>query len=106
MPVHSIWKRIVSTSTVQSSTASYMARLKTAYDNIKIIYYKPKEWTHAFRIEVPPAIAHDPKRLSETLEVVRRQTVNPAIMEALPALRRRPVREESAKRCERYPRVG
>ena len=63
---------------------SYMARLKTGYTNIKVIYYKPKEWTHAFRIEVPPAIAHNPKRLSETLEVVRRQTVNSAIMEPYP----------------------
>ena len=63
---------------------SYMARLKTGYANIKVIYYKPKEWTHAFRIEVPPAIVHNPKRLSETLEVVRRQTVNSAIMEPYP----------------------
>ena len=62
----------------------YMARLKTGYANIKIVYYKPEKWTHAFRIEVPPAIAHDPKRLSEMLEVVRRQTANPAIMEPYP----------------------
>ncbi len=63
---------------------SYMARLKTGYDNIKVVYYKPKQWTHAFRIELPPRIADDPKKLSEMLEVIRRQTANPAIMEPYP----------------------
>ena len=62
----------------------YMARLLDGYDNVKVVYYKPKEWTHAFRIEVPLAIADDHQRLAETLEVVRRQTVNPAIMEPYP----------------------
>ncbi len=63
---------------------SYTADLQVLYSNINVVYFKPKDWTHAYRIEVPPAIANDTRRLHETLESVRRQTVNPAIKEPYP----------------------
>ena len=62
----------------------FMTNLHGIYSDIGVIYYKPHEWTHAFRIELPPAIARDRARLHETLEIVRRQTTNPAMMEPYP----------------------
>ncbi len=63
---------------------TYTAELRDLYSEISVVYYKPKDWTHAFRIEIPPAIANDTKRFHETLEIIRRQTVNPAIIEPYP----------------------
>ena len=62
----------------------YMSDLSMMYSDIGVVYYKPADWTHAFRIELPSSIASDTDRLHETLEVVLRQTVNPAIMEPYP----------------------
>ena len=63
---------------------NYINDLRTQYSEIRLVYYKPKDWTHALRIEMPPGIANDPKRLHETLETVRRQTANPAMLEPYP----------------------
>ena len=49
-----------------------------------MVYYKPQDWSHAFRIELPPAIANDQNVLHETLEIIRRQTTNPAMLEPYP----------------------
>lgn len=63
---------------------NYTNELQAMYSNIKVIYYKPHDWSHAFRIELPPAIAGDNTRLQETLEIIRRQTTNPAMLEPYP----------------------
>ena len=63
---------------------NYTNQLQAMYSKIKVVYYKPHEWSHAFRIELPPAIAGDNTRLEETLEIIRRQTTNPAMLEPYP----------------------
>ena len=63
---------------------NYTNELQAMYSNIKVIYYKPHDWSHAFRIELPPAITDDDTRLQETFETIRRQTTNPAMLEPYP----------------------
>ena len=64
--------------------SNYITDLCKQYSGIRVLYYKPKDWTHALRIELPPGIANDHKRTAESLEIIRMQTVNPAIMEPYP----------------------
>ncbi len=63
---------------------NYTIELQSMFTRIKVIYYKPHDWSHAFRIEMPPAIADDDNKLRETLEIIRRQTINPAMLEPYP----------------------
>ena len=62
----------------------YTFKIQSMFSDIKVVYYKPHDWSHAFRIELPPAIAGDENRLHEILETVRRQTTNPAMLEPYP----------------------
>ncbi len=62
----------------------YTSKLQTMYSQIEVVYFKPHSWSHAFRIELPPAIANDHNLLHETLEIMRRQTANPAMLEPYP----------------------
>ena len=63
---------------------NYTIKLQSMYSDIKVVYYKPHDWSHAFRIEMPPPIARDESRLNETLEITRRQTTNPTMLEPYP----------------------
>ena len=62
----------------------YTNRLQSMFSKIKVVYYKPHDWSHALRLELPPAIARNESLLHETLEIVRRQTTNPAMLEPYP----------------------
>ncbi len=62
----------------------YIIKLQSKFHDIKVVYYKPHDWSHAFRIELHPEIADDRIRLHQTLEIMRRQTVNPAMLEPYP----------------------
>ncbi len=64
--------------------SDYTFKLQSMYSDIKVVYYKPHDWSHAFRIELPPAVANSRGRLHETLEIVRRQSTNPAMLEPYP----------------------
>lgn len=63
---------------------NYTFRLQSMFAELKVVYYKPHDWSHAFRIELPPAIANDESRLGEALEIIRQQTTNPAMLEPYP----------------------
>ena len=63
---------------------NYTFKLQSLFSKIKVVYYKPHDWSHAFRIELPPTIASDKSRIHETLEIMRRQTTNPAMLEPYP----------------------
>ena len=62
----------------------YTSKLQSMYSKIRVVYFKPSSWSHAFRIELPPTIARDHDLLHETLETVRQQTTNPAMLEPYP----------------------
>ena len=62
----------------------YTNDLLNRYSDISVVYFKPTDWAHAFRIELPPTIGRDKDVLHQTLELVRRQTASPALMEPYP----------------------
>ena len=62
----------------------YTARLQSMFAEIKVVYFKPHDWSHAFRIELPPTIADDEHLLLAVLEIIRQQTSNPAVLEPYP----------------------
>ncbi len=62
----------------------YLNELNQRYSQIHVVYFKPHDWSHALRIELPPSIAQDRQRINDTLETVRMQTVNPAMLEPYP----------------------
>ena len=64
--------------------AEYWRNLQRLFETLRVVYFKPRIWSHAHRIELPAAIANDEQRLHETLECVRRQTSNQAMMEPYP----------------------
>ncbi|MCY4474445.1 MAG: DNA double-strand break repair nuclease NurA [Chloroflexi bacterium] len=64
--------------------SEFTIKIQSMFSEISVVYYKPHDWSHAFRIELPPTIAHDHNLLHETLEAVRQQTTNPAMLEPYP----------------------
>ncbi|MGC9001200.1 DNA double-strand break repair nuclease NurA [Caldisericum sp.] len=56
----------------------------SAIDDIYIIYYRPWDWTPAFRIEVPSSIANDNSRMKALLLGIKHQCANSGIMEPYP----------------------
>lgn len=64
--------------------AAYLDELQLLYYDVKIIYFKPWEWSNALRIEFPGDSAIDTESLHRKLENIRRQIINPAMMEPYP----------------------
>jgi hypothetical protein len=87
-------------------------------DELCILYYRPHDYIPALRLEVSPAVANDPNRLSVLLESVKIQTGVPGLMEpfplyladrmvkhlrtALPAIRRTTTQQMSSKWDGKY----
>lgn len=59
--------------------------IKSAVREINVLYYRPSEYFPALRIEVSPAVASNPNRLSILLEALRLQCSAPGIMEPYPS---------------------
>ncbi len=62
----------------------YVHRLNSIYDDMKIVYFKPHDWSPAMRIEFPPGQTDDDRNLHQKLDAIRRQCVSPAILEPYP----------------------
>ncbi len=52
--------------------------------DINVLYYRPSQYFPALRVEVGPAVASNPNRLSILLEALRLQCSAPGIMEPYP----------------------
>lgn len=53
-------------------------------DEMKVVYYRPSEWSPAYRIELAPRVANKQARLERQLALIREQCVNPAMREPYP----------------------
>jgi hypothetical protein len=53
-------------------------------DGVRIVYYRPKSWLPALRLEMSQAIALNPARLATTLSAVKHQCASAAMMEPYP----------------------
>ncbi len=62
----------------------YVRSLNSIYDSMKVVYFKPYDWTPALRIEFTPGQTDDVQSLHEKLEMIKLQCVSPAILEPYP----------------------
>ncbi|MGC9001089.1 DNA double-strand break repair nuclease NurA [Caldisericum sp.] len=58
--------------------------IKNFLPSIKIIYFRPYNYSPVFRLEIPNSVSANKSMLSLTLEAIRMQTVSSAIMEPYP----------------------
>lgn len=54
------------------------------FEELQVVYLKPHPWSHAYRVEMTPAIGGDERRLHSVLDTIKRQCTNPAMMEPYP----------------------
>ncbi len=62
----------------------FWKEIRTLFEELKVVYFKPHPWSHAYRIEMPRIIGDDEQRLHSVLDTVKRQCTNPAMMEPYP----------------------
>ena len=62
----------------------FWKQTSSLFEELKVVYFKPHPWSHAYRIEMPPAIAQDQQHLQSVLDSIKRQCTNPAMMEPYP----------------------
>ena len=63
---------------------SLVGKITEAIENIHVIYYRPKPWFPALRLEVSSLIANNTARIGEVLKGVEYQCASSAIMEPYP----------------------
>ena len=58
--------------------------VRAIFEELLVVYFKPHPWSHAYRIEMPRIIGSDQQRLHSVLDTIKRQCINPAMMEPYP----------------------
>ncbi len=58
--------------------------LSGLFEELQVVYLKPHPWSHAYRVEMPRVIADNEQRLHSVLDTIKRQCINPAMMEPYP----------------------
>ena len=58
--------------------------IRTALNNLHVLYYRPQPWLPAIRLEVSSSIANNNQRLAMLLKGVEYQCASPSIMEPYP----------------------
>jgi hypothetical protein len=56
----------------------------SALYNIKVLYFKPRSWTPAIRLEVSSSIANTPNRLAILLQAIQDQIISSSVFEPYP----------------------
>ena len=62
----------------------FRKELSGLFEELQVVYFKPRSWSHAYRVEMPRVIADDEQRLHSVLDTIKRQCINPAMMEPYP----------------------
>ena len=62
----------------------FRKQLSSHFEELQVVYFKPQSWSHAYRVEMPRVIADDEQRLHSVLDTIKRQYINPAMMEPYP----------------------
>ena len=65
-------------------TEEYRDELNRHFSAIKVVYFRPREWSPAYRIEIAPRVAHDEDLLQRQLALIRKQCVNSSMREPYP----------------------
>lgn len=65
-------------------TAEYRDDLNGLFSAMQVVYFRPRQWSPAYRIELAPRVADDQGLLERQLALIREQCVNPAMREPYP----------------------
>ena len=65
-------------------TCQYRADLNVHLNALQVVYFRPRDWSPAYRIELSPRVADDQHLLERQLALIREQCVNPAMREPFP----------------------
>ena len=62
----------------------FRKELSSLFEELQVVYFKPHSWSHAYRVEMPSVIGDDEQRLHSVLDTIKRQCINPSMMEPYP----------------------
>ena len=62
----------------------FWQEVRTLFEELQIVYFKPHPWSHAYRVEMPRAVGSDEHRRHRVLDALKRQCTNPAMLEPYP----------------------
>ena len=65
-------------------SSQYRTDLNVLLEELQVVYFRPQEWSPAYRIEIAPRVARDEDLLQRQLALIREQCVNPAMREPFP----------------------
>lgn len=76
----------INTANLRERDAARVAeeRIVAALGNLRVLYYKPRAWLPALRVEIPRGVAENPHRLAMVLEGLKRQCAAPSMLEPYP----------------------
>ena len=65
-------------------TPEYVGYVNLMFEELRVVYFRPRDWSPAYRIEVAAGVAEDTGKLEQQLALIREQVVNPAMREPYP----------------------
>ncbi len=63
---------------------TFWKQVRELFEELRVVYFKPHPWSHAYRVEIPRVICDDEQRLHSVLDTIKRQCASPAMMEPYP----------------------
>ena len=64
--------------------SAYVDHLNLLLDEMRVVYFRPRKWSPAYRIEIAPRVAEDQCLLERQLALIREQCVNSSMREPYP----------------------
>ena len=65
-------------------SSQYRADLNVLLEELQVVYFRPHEWSPAYRIELAPRVVLDEDLLQRQLALIRKQCVNSSMREPYP----------------------
>ena len=65
-------------------TSEYVGYLNLLFEDLRVVYFRPRDWSPAYRIEVSVGVADDCELLERQLALIQAQVVNPSMREPYP----------------------
>ncbi len=62
----------------------FWKEVRSIFEELQVVYFKPHPWSHAYRIEIPRNLAVNEKQRHLVLDTIKRQCINAAMMEPYP----------------------
>lgn len=62
----------------------YVEELMPLFADMRVVYFRPRDWSPAYRLELAPSGAENRELLERQLALLREQVVNPAMREPYP----------------------